>query len=144
MRVSPTSTRDVYFRLSTELLNYLKALDPTEVPTISRADDIVRRCLEVHVLPRHLPLARLRRSLWNVLQQASFNRQKRMIDFSGKHLKFLLRSALAHFAKQPTILFNIPQAVRVNNPIPANLPHHIADFLRCASLEGTAHASAMA
>ncbi len=138
------TVKDVYFRLATALLNDLNTLDPTQTYTISQAHEIVRRYLQVQILPHYASFSRLRRSFFDIVGQASSSKRKQRLDFSGKHLKFLLRSALVHFAVRPTAPFNIPLGARANNPIPAHLQHHLADFLRCASLVGVTKASSMA
>ncbi|KAI1181594.1 hypothetical protein F5B17DRAFT_264505 [Nemania serpens] len=138
------TVKDVYFRLATSLLQDLNALDPTRAHTISQADARVRRYLQVHILPHYASSTRLRRSFSDILRQASLKKKRLRLDFSAKHLKVLLRSALVHFAAHPNAPFTTSLAARVNNPIPINLQYHLVDFLRCASLVGVTGTPSMA
>ncbi|KAI1181804.1 hypothetical protein F5B17DRAFT_436343 [Nemania serpens] len=134
----------VYFCLATSLLRDLNALDPTQAYTLSRVDKIVRRYLQVQILPHRASSTRIRRSFSDILRQASLKRQRLRLDFSAKHLKCFLRSALVHFAAHSTARFNISLGARVNNPIPINFQYHLVDILRCASLIGITGAPSMA
>ncbi|KAI1325799.1 hypothetical protein F5Y16DRAFT_400981 [Xylariaceae sp. FL0255] len=136
--------KDLYFQLSTELLNHLRVQNPTLGITFARVDSLVRRCLDLRILAApHVP-SQLRSALVDIAHQATFMRRRLRMAFSGLHLKALLRSALAHFAEYPTGAFSIALAARENNPIPAHLRYHMADFLRCARAEGINRASSMA
>lgn len=138
------TAKDVYFYLATALLHDLNALDPTQVHTISQANQVVRRHLQVQMLPYYASLDRLRRSFFDIVGQASLHSRRRRLDFSGRHLKSLLRSALVHFSLHPATPFNIPLEARVDNPIPINLQYHLVDFLQRASSVGITEASSMA
>jgi hypothetical protein len=57
-------------------------------------------------------------------------RRKAQVAFSANHFKAFFHLACEHFARDIVTPFSFVKASRLANPVPQDLPFHIANFLR--------------
>lgn len=126
----PLSNKELWILISAQLLEHLRISEPTHPYTFREVQQIGRDCLNLQAVQDQTG---------NVLANwASPDALKltRGRDYQSQHLKFLLRAAIGHFAKQWAIPFNIYLASRLNNPLPHDWQYHVLSFLQSTKETG--------
>ncbi|KAL4924643.1 patatin-like phospholipase family protein [Aspergillus undulatus] len=73
------------------------------------------------------------------LDDMSAVRQDHHALFNANHLMALFGLAAKHFAQEPSLPFNVLEAVRVGNPVPRSLTAHLAHYQEVAMLAGVGY-----
>ena len=118
--------KEVWCRIFASFTSCLQRSDPTSMYTPMAIKQIMGRCFQIQSLPIQ---GSIRETVKQELQNSSFDRISRGLDFRAHHGRTLLQAAVRQYAEGAYGVFDPIVAARAAYPLPELLMEHISLFL---------------
>jgi hypothetical protein len=122
----------LWFELTACILSKMRSSEPLKARTFAEIKQFSHRCFRISFLTQK----ELCNCFCSDTSATATHRKNLGLEFSAAQWKFLFRSAIAQYAAQPFVPFNIIAATRISYPLPKNLVDHIAGFVKACSDRG--------